>query len=93
MEERMVRQFTQAMGLDAEQQERVRAELRASRQEVWRAMEEYRPKIQAIRTASYQRLRAILRPDQYEAFDRLIQSWESAWQRRRGSRRGWPPPP
>jgi Spy/CpxP family protein refolding chaperone len=75
MADHIVRKLSWDLRLDATQREQLRAIVNDGRKE----MHALRPQIEAILTRSEAKVRAILRPDQQEKFDKLVAERKARW--------------
>lgn len=80
----VLRRLTRELDLRADQQQQVEAILRESGDEFSRLRQEIRPRFQAIRERSRDRIRTLLDPGQQAKFETLAQEWESRAERWRG---------
>lgn len=80
----MLKRLTSELNLRAEQQQQVEAILRESGEEFARLRDEIRPRFQAIRERSRDRIRALLDAGQQVKFETLAQEWERRVERWRG---------
>ena len=83
----MLKRLTSELDLRADQQQQVEAILRESGEEFARLRGEIRPRFQAIRGRSQERIRGVLDPEQKARFETLAAEWE----RRAAERWGWRP--
>jgi Spy/CpxP family protein refolding chaperone len=72
----VLRRLTRELELRSEQQQRVEAILRESGEEFARLRQEIRPRFQAIRERSRDRIREILDPEQRARFEVLAEQWD-----------------
>jgi Spy/CpxP family protein refolding chaperone len=75
MADRIVRKLSWDLRLDTTQREQLRAIVNDGRKE----MQTLRPQIESILTRSEVKVRAILRPDQHEKFDKLVAERKARW--------------
>jgi Spy/CpxP family protein refolding chaperone len=75
MADHIVRKLSWDLRLDATQREQLRAIVNDGRKE----MHALRPQIESILTRSEAKVRAILRPDQQEKFDKLVAERKARW--------------
>jgi hypothetical protein len=80
----MLRRLTRELDLRAEQQQQVEAILRESGEEFARLREEIRPRFQAIRGRTRDRIQLLLDPGQRAKFEALAQEWERRAERWHG---------
>ena len=85
----ILKRLTRELDLRSDQQQQVEAILRESGEEFGRLRQEIRPRFQAIRGRSRDRIREILDPDQRRRFEVLAEQWD----RRVAERWGWRPMP
>jgi hypothetical protein len=71
-EDVIVERLTRKLDLDSRQQEQVRAVMHETHDGIRQARSRIRPQIEALLTAGQDRIKAVLRPDQREKFDRII---------------------
>jgi Spy/CpxP family protein refolding chaperone len=71
-EDVIVERLTKKLDLDGRQQEQVRAIMQETHDGIRQARSRIRPQIEALLTAGQDRIKAVLRPDQREKFDRII---------------------
>jgi hypothetical protein len=71
-EDVIVERLTKKLDLDGRQQEQVRAIMHETHDDIRQARSRIRPQIEALLTAGQDRIKAVLRPDQREKFDRII---------------------
>jgi hypothetical protein len=72
----IVERLTKKLDLDGSQQEQVRAIMHETHEGIRQARSRIHPQIEALLTAGQDRIKAVLRPDQREKFDRLIAEWK-----------------
>ncbi|MBI5595066.1 MAG: hypothetical protein HY928_03145 [Elusimicrobia bacterium] len=86
--EHMLRFLGRRLELAPEQRDAVKAILDDKRRKLDAMRSEAEPRFEALRLEGRREIRAVLRPDQQERFDRLEADWE-----KRRRRMGPPPPP
>ncbi len=72
MREFIVGRLGHELGLDTAQTEQLRAIVRETHMEIRNVRRQFRPQIEEILARSQDRVRAILRPDQREKYERII---------------------
>jgi len=71
-EDVIVERLTKKLDLDGRQQEQVRAIMHETHDGIRQARSSIRPQIEVLLTVGQDRIKAVLRPDQREKFDRII---------------------
>ncbi len=90
-EEKMLKHFGSLLKLSPQQKEEIGAVLRSSRDDMDKLMSEFRPKFEAIRTATGTEIRKKLTPEQQVKFDKMHERHERQFQKEKGF--PFPPPP
>ena len=75
-EDVIVERLTKKLGLDGSQQEQVRVIMHETHEGIRQIRSRMHPQIEALLTAGQDRIKAVLRPDQREKFDRIIAEWK-----------------
>jgi hypothetical protein len=70
-EERILRHFTQELGLNSEQRSAVGELLRGQREQIRSVREELKPRMDAVRETTRAQIRALLSPEQIEKFEKF----------------------
>ena len=71
-EDIIVQRLTRKLDLDSSQQEQVRAIMHETHDGIRQVRSRFHPQIEALLTAGQDRIKAVLRPDQREKFDKII---------------------
>jgi len=71
-EDVIVERLTRKLDLDGRQQEQVRAIMHETHDGIRQVRSRIHPQIEALLTAGQDRIKAVLRPDQREKFDKII---------------------
>jgi len=94
MAEMILRRMDRDLKLDGTQREAIRTIVQETHGEVRQVRRQFRPQMQQILSRSEERIRQILRPEQRELFERLIQKRKKHWDEHPdGPPFGGPPPP
>jgi Spy/CpxP family protein refolding chaperone len=72
----IVERLTKKLDLDGSQQEQVRGIMHETHEGIRQVRSRIHPQIEALLAAGQDRIKAVLRPDQREKFDRLIAEWK-----------------
>jgi hypothetical protein len=72
MREFVVRRLERELHLDANQQEQLRAIVEETHAEMRRVRRQFRPQIEEILARSQEKIRVLLRPDQFEKYEKII---------------------
>jgi hypothetical protein len=75
-EDVIVERLTKELDLDGSQRERVRAITHETHDSIRQARSRINPQIEVLLTAGQDRIKAVLRQDQREKFDRIITEWK-----------------
>ncbi len=68
----ILRRMTRELDLDAAQQEQLRAIVQETHAELRKLRKQFRPQTEAILAGSQERVRAILRPEQREKYEKIL---------------------
>jgi len=94
MAEMILRRMDRNLKLDGTQREAIRTIVQETHGEMRQVRRQFRPQMQQILSRSEERIRQILRPEQRELFERLIQKRKKHWDEHPdGPPFGGPPPP
>jgi Spy/CpxP family protein refolding chaperone len=94
MAEMILRRMDRDLKLDGTQREAIRTIVQETHGEMRQVRRQFRPQMQQILSRSEERIRQILRPEQRELFERLIQKRKKHWDEHPdGPPFGGPPPP
>ena len=75
----IVRKLSWELWLDAPQREQLRAIVQDGQQEMKPVRQQMHPQVEAILDVADMRIRAILRPNQVEKFDKLVAERKAKW--------------
>jgi len=75
----IVRRLSWDLRLDAQQREHLRGIVQESQQEMKAVRQQVRPQVETILDRADTRIRAILRPNQVERFDKLVAERKAKW--------------
>ncbi len=82
----IVRRLSHKLDLDGAQQEQLKAIIEATHAEINALRKQYRPQIEEILTHSQDKVRAILRPDQREKYEKIISEHRKRKENRENNR-------
>ena len=88
MSEMILRRMDRELKLDSAQREAVRTIVQETHGEMQQIRRQFRPQTRLILATSEERIKKLLRPDQKEAFERLIEQRRRHWEEHGGG----PPP-
>jgi len=80
-----MRDLSERLGLDGDQQEKLQEILRHTREQMVSINQEANQKQQGLRRETREQIRTVLSPDQAQQFERLLSRMERNW---RANRRG-----
>lgn len=83
------RRLDRELRLDADQRRQVQAELQDAQRELRATYVRVRPELGKILSDSNQKIRAVLRPDQQETFDRILAERRARWQEAARTSAAW----
>jgi Spy/CpxP family protein refolding chaperone len=75
-EDVIVERLTRKLDLDGNQQQQVKAIVHETHDGISQVRSRMHPQIEAMLTVGQDRIKAVLRPDQREKFDRIIAEWK-----------------
>ena len=82
--EAIVKRLDRKLDLDASQRAEVTKIITEARTDMATVWKEYQPRIDAVMGSAQDRVRAVLRPDQVEKYNRLIEERKQRRERRQG---------
>ena len=88
MSEMIIRRMDRELNLDSGQREAIRTIVQETHTEMRHIRQQLRPQTRQILAKSEERIKKLLRPDQKEAFERLIEQRRRQWEKNGDS----PPP-
>ena len=81
MSERILRRMDRELNLDSGQREAIRTIVQETHTEMRQIRQQLRPQTRQILAKSEERIKKLLRPDQKEAFERLIEQRRRQWEK------------
>jgi len=84
--ELIVQRLSDKLRLDPQQVEKLRVIVSETRDEIRNVRKQFRPQIQEILERSRNRVRAILRPDQLEKYEKIVAERKARQEREEGNR-------
>jgi Spy/CpxP family protein refolding chaperone len=80
MSEMIIKRMDRELKLDSTQREAIRKIVQETHGEMQQIRRQFRPQTRQILAKSEERIKALLRPDQKEAFERLIEQRRRQWE-------------
>ena len=80
---RMLREFNRKLDLTEDQKKQIELVLDGKRKKIEELREQTRPKFKELRESTKNEIRALLRPDQFDKFDKLAEEHEKRWEQKR----------
>jgi hypothetical protein len=85
----VARRLSWDLGLTVDQRRQVLAIMQETQRELQAARLQIRPQMEQVFAASNGKIRAVLRPDQQEKYDRIVADRRAAWRQPPPERRPW----